>query len=245
MFNGIYAKLYDEFHSLKDYRKEVELITRQLNMVGRAHLKGLDFGCGTGNHAALFGELDIVVDGFDVSESMVEVARTKHPNLRFSTNLADLDSSYDFAYCLFDVLSYQTTVNAAKKVLEALYTRTKASGQVLIDSWNLSGVRLSPPRITSRSVESSIGTITRHVRPLDMLAQDVYALNILLIKDSREGGGGEVIDNSIHQIRAWSPEEVVSMLEEAGFYAFDLYNPANPSAEPQAEDWRFGVRARK
>ena len=241
MFNGIYAELYDQFHSSKDYRNEVNSILAQLEIAGKGNFKGLDFGCGTGNHAALFNELGISVDGYDLSQWMVEVARSKFPQLRFETDLANLGSEYDFTYCLFDVLSYQTSSSAATKLLELLYASTRIGGQVLLDSWNLSGVRLSPPTVNSRSVQSSIGTVTRIVNPTNKAVQDLYELDIVLSKDST----GEIIDRSIHLMRAWSPEIVVDMMKQIGFCDFELYNPANPSAEPRNDDWRFGIRARK
>jgi SAM-dependent methyltransferase len=241
MFNGIYAELYDEFHSSKDYKNEVNLILGKLEIAGNGDSKGLDFGCGTGNHAAILNALGISVDGYDLSNWMIEVARRKFPNLRFEANLENLESNYDFTYCLFDVLSYQTSDAAAKKLLEMLYEKTRVGGQVLLDSWNRSGVRLSPPRVNSRSVESSIGTITRHVSPVQVEVQDLYELEIVLSNDST----GETVDRSIHLIRAWSPDVVMDMMKQLGFYNFELYNPANPTAELRDDDWRFAICARK
>ncbi len=64
-------------------------------------LKGLDIGCGTGiytNHFLKFE--DIEVEGMDISENMIKIAKTKYPQIHFEQGNAEElkheDEQFDF-----------------------------------------------------------------------------------------------------------------------------------------------------
>lgn len=64
-------------------------------------LKGLDIGCGNGIYTCHFAKFDsIEIVGMDLSEHMLEIAREKHPQIRFDQgNAQELkyeDAAFDF-----------------------------------------------------------------------------------------------------------------------------------------------------
>lgn len=242
MFTGQYAELYDLFHAGKNYRKEVLEITNVLGLGDVDGLSGFDFGCGTGMHAFEFQNYGARVDGYDISEDMLGVARKRNPEIRFSSNLADFNESYDFTYSLFDVISYQITTEAARDLVANLFSKTKPGGLCLVDSWNSYGVKLDPPRINERVVNSSFGEIMRRVTPdLSQSNANMYNLRIDLLK--RETS--ETIRTEMHLLRAWSPEELLEIMSAAGFEELSIYSPSNPQMKFEVTNWRFGVRAKK
>ena len=242
MFTETYAHLYDLIHGSKNYFKEVNEILRISELENVKNLRGFDLGCGTGSHAAEFFKLGVVVDGFDVSKDMLTVAKSRYPNLNFSDSLNDFPGEYDFSYSLFDVLSYQTNESELGNLLLNLFDHTKSGGICLVDSWNSKGVRLDPPRLNERVVNSKSGEISRKVTPdLSCANQDTYGLHI----DLAEMPSGKILKNELHILRAWSPSEVINIMEKVGFRNLSIYNPTNPKIEFSEFDWRFGIKAKK
>jgi SAM-dependent methyltransferase len=242
LFNGNYALLYDSFHANKDYSIEIQSIVNSLGLEKFSNLIGLDFGCGTGLHASEFSKIGIRVDGFDRSEDMLAVARKRNSGLRFSSNLQDFKEEYDFSYSLFDVLSYQVTEEDALDLMRELFVRTKSNGYVLLDSWNSAGVLQDPPKLTERTVESSLGAITRKVIPdLSGSEEDIYPLTIQLIHQS----SNEILMSELHLVRAWSPRKVEDLMLDVGFKDISVLNLVRPNEVVQNFEWRFGIKAKK
>lgn len=242
MFTGEYAQIYDLFHAKKDYRSEINQIISVLDFEEISGLTGFDFGCGTGVHASEFFNCGVKVDGYDISQDMLLVARHKYPNLIFSNNLDDLGSNYDFTYSLFDVISYQTTTEAAMNLIKSLYLKTRPGGYSLVDSWNSNGVRIDPPKLNEREVTWNSKGIKRKVIPdLSQADSDIYKLSIDLLETESK----KILKAETHVLRAWSPEQVLEMMDRVGFKEMRLYNPSNPDLEFNPSDWRFGVKAKK
>ncbi len=242
MFSEKYAELYDLIHAEKNYASEVQNIVKILGITSLNSLRGFDFGCGTGAHASEFYKLGIVVDGYDISQDMLDVAKKKHHELKFSNNLKDFVTEYDFTYSLFDVLSYQVTEQDALMLLSALFARTKPGGVALVDSWNAVGVFRDPPKVNERLVRINDQDVVRRVTP-DLNSSDsgLYKLEIdLLIGNSKN-----VVRSEIHLIKAWAPTQIMEMMSELGFSDFELFDPKTPGHQFDELGWRFGIKAKK
>jgi len=241
VFEAKYAYLYDLFHSSKNYQNEVESIIKLLRLEDKNRLNGFDFGCGTGSHAIAFLEHGIYVDGYDQSEDMVDIARAKTSKLKFGSNFAEFRGSYSFTYSLFDVLSYQITESDAKELISRVFEKTAPGGITLVDSWNRDGVKISQPLENSRSVTTPEGEVIRKVSPRQVVRENIYELDISLYYASTN----EILQKSVHSLRAWSPAEIMEIMQDIGYRNFQVFNPAFVDAKPEPEDWRFGIRAEK
>jgi SAM-dependent methyltransferase len=242
VFSEKYAELYDLIHAEKNYASEVQNIVKVLDISTFNSLRGFDFGCGTGAHASEFYKLGILVDGYDISQDMLDVAKKKNHELKFSNNLKDFATEYDFTYSLFDVLSYQISEQDALKLLSALFARTKPGGVALVDSWNADGVFRDPPKVNERVVRTKGQDVIRRVTP-DLNSSDsgLYRLEIdLLLGDSKN-----VVRSEIHVIKAWAPTQIMEMMSELGFADLELFSLKNPGHQFNELDWRFGIKARK
>lgn len=84
-----WAKAFLNEHDNKP--KDQEILLRFSKLVGDK--KSIwDFGCGPGNTASLLKNLGIEISGLDLSEKILEQARTIHPGIHFQKgNILDLE----------------------------------------------------------------------------------------------------------------------------------------------------------
>ena len=111
---GDYARYYDLLYKDKDYQREVDYIENLINKYSKNKVKTiLDIGCGTGNHDILFAKKDYEICGIDISEEMINIAKSRMHNLNnisfFIGNSENfkLDKKFDVVVSLFHVMSYQ------------------------------------------------------------------------------------------------------------------------------------------
>lgn len=106
------APVYDAYKSVEDYSQGADLILRLARDRKKRVRTVLDAATGTGNLAAQFALRGLRVTGFDSSEHMLTIARSK-PQLSDSTllraNLSDfsgITTKFDLATCWNDCINY-------------------------------------------------------------------------------------------------------------------------------------------
>jgi ubiquinone/menaquinone biosynthesis C-methylase UbiE len=77
---GEWAEAFSGEHEKKP--KDREILRRFSQEIG-ARKPVWDFGCGPGNTAAYLKDLGVEISGLDLSEEILQQARTRHPGLRF------------------------------------------------------------------------------------------------------------------------------------------------------------------
>lgn len=112
-------------HADRQIWARIDAMLTGLAASGRTSLRVLDAGCGPGTwllrlarRAAALGFTDIAADGFDISGTMIELARgaaaaLEAPGLRLSFTVADAteplpftDGAFDVCLCLYGVLNH-------------------------------------------------------------------------------------------------------------------------------------------
>lgn len=97
----------------------------------------LDVGCGTGHWSRFFASLGYEVVGVDISEEMIQVAKTRpEPNCRFQ--VADA-LALPFGDRCFDVVAAMSTIEFVSDVslaLAEMFRCVKPNGAVLIGTLN-------------------------------------------------------------------------------------------------------------
>lgn len=135
-FSEIYDKL---MNSQIDYEfiftKIVEICRKydiELNSV-------LEAGIGSGNMAEYFLKNNISVDGFDISEEMLEKAKVKlSPFSNVNLLKGDIktffvDNKYDLIYSFFDVFNYVKNLSDIEKFLKNSREMLKEKSLILFD----------------------------------------------------------------------------------------------------------------
>lgn len=135
-----FAEIYDVVYTSrgKDYRTE----SRQVAEAIRARRPGaaslLDVGCGTGEHLALMAGTFGRVEGLEVSEAMLAVARAKLPDVEFhraDMRTFDLGRRYDAITCLFAAIAHQRSVADLEATLERFAHHLEPGGVLVFDPW--------------------------------------------------------------------------------------------------------------
>ena len=74
---GAYSKYYDLLYQDKDYAGEADYVYSLLTKYANTPRTVLELGCGTGKHAEQLAEKGLIVDGVELSETMLESAQQR------------------------------------------------------------------------------------------------------------------------------------------------------------------------
>ena len=233
-FGSQYAILYDLFHENKNYKKEVDELLSLLNYPDPKS-SILDFGCGSGKHMYELSKMGFQVDGYDKSNEMIILAKKRVHNARFTSSLKEFTQRYAIVYSLFDVMSYQNSLLQLDQYFSEISSVLEPGGIVVVDGWSQSGLKLSPPVMTNRSVIWQNRRIERRVKPVLSKIEDIYNLEISIWDEDIK------IACEIHSLRAWSLVEVVKVCARNNLELIDTFVPTQPMKKLQLNDWRFGV----
>lgn len=132
------AVYYDAVYGFKDYARE----SRKIAGVIRQKLKSggrrlLDVACGTAEHLKFLQD-EFEVEGLDVSEEMLDIARAKLPGATFHKGDMvgfDLGCEYDAVVSLFSSIGYVKTVEHLEATLVCLARHTRPGGVVVVEPW--------------------------------------------------------------------------------------------------------------
>ena len=134
------AQYYDVIYSAsgKDYEAEA----RRLHELILEHSSAsantlLDVACGTGGHLVFLTDL-YKVQGIDLDEAMLEIARQKLPNVRFHQgDMADfsLEQEFDIVVCLFSSIGYVGTGAKLELAIGNMARHAKPGGLVIVEPW--------------------------------------------------------------------------------------------------------------
>jgi SAM-dependent methyltransferase len=131
------AKYYDVVYSFKNYKDEAERIRDLILKVNPKTKTVLDVACGTGEHAYYLNEY-FQVDGLDLNERFIEIARKKNPKGQFfcgdMTNF-DLDRKYDVVLCLFSSIGYVQTLENVVRTLIQFKKHLNEGGVIILEPW--------------------------------------------------------------------------------------------------------------
>ena len=147
-FENQYAKHYDLIYEHKNYSLESKDF---INLIKRYHKTPnsfLDFGCGTGKHIDHLYKFFNFVVGFDISKSMLEIAKKKiiNNNVFFTHNKEFLlKQKFEIIGSFFDVFSYISPEDLVK-TLRLFDKITNKGSLVFIQFWNQENVLSYPPK---------------------------------------------------------------------------------------------------
>ena len=128
------AKYYDLFYKKKNYDKESTFLENLINK--RKTI--LDVGCGTGLHMHYLEEKNYQVEGLDLNEGMLEVAKTRVKGLLYQGNLLDFQpkKKYDAIISMFAVFNHLNNEQELEKAILHWYKYLNEKGILIIDLHN-------------------------------------------------------------------------------------------------------------
>lgn len=220
-FTSDYAELYDWLYSDKPYDAEVSLIHRTISELKPGSKTILDYGCGTGNHIKDFLARGYRVQGIDVNNEMLNVARSKYANnpavrfLHSSQRQTIAPHSVDVCVCLFDVLSY---MNKNEEVLDFLSYANKVlvnGGLLFFDFWYGPAVLHLRPEQRWKELQKGGRRVLRLTSP----DHDVHNCVIHVTYKVTVFEGPKVLNTfeEVHSMRYFFLPEIKLFLNDAGF----------------------------
>jgi SAM-dependent methyltransferase len=134
------ARIYDQIYlnTGKDYAAEA----RHIHQLACRHKMSsdetlLDVACGTGIHVGYLKGF-YRVQGVDVSDEMIAVAREKHPDVAFHIgDMRDfeLNRQFDVVTCLFSSIGYLESTEMLNLAVANLGKHLKPGGVLFLEPW--------------------------------------------------------------------------------------------------------------
>lgn len=131
-------RLYDLVYGFKDYpaesRRLEELIAER--QPGARSL--LDVACGTGKHLVELRARFEHVEGLDLDEGLLAVARERLPDVTFHAGnmiAFDLGRRFDVVTCLFSAIGYAVTEEKLRAAITAMAAHVEPGGVLLVEPW--------------------------------------------------------------------------------------------------------------
>lgn len=222
-----YARYYDLLYRNKDYSGEANHVHELIQTHAPQTASILEFGCGTGIHAALLAEKGYAVHGVDLSETMLEAARNRShalppqqaAKLQFSQGniqTVQLHQTFDAVIALFHVVSYQTTNAALTATFETAKQHLKPGGVFLFDCWYGPAVLSDLPVVRVKRLEDEKIQVTRIAEPaIDFNQNTVEVQYQVLIRDRQTHAVEEL--HEVHPMRYLFQPEVNLLFSQYGF----------------------------
>jgi SAM-dependent methyltransferase len=136
-YAGLHARYYDVVYADKPYQLEARFVDSLIRETGVGGGRLLDVACGSGRHAAEFSSLGWDVTGVDLSEELLELARSNAPTAHFlrqdMRHLRVPGAPFDAITCLFDAIGYAVDDDGVLATLAAFARHLSEDGALVVE----------------------------------------------------------------------------------------------------------------
>lgn len=213
-----YAEIYDLFYHDKSYKDEVAYVDKLIKDIDPAISQILEWGCGTGIHGRLLGDMGYFVHGVDSSMDMILKAQTTD---NFKCEQGDitelkLNKNYDLIISLFHVVSYQLTNNKLYRLFENAANHLAPGKLFIFDTWFTPAVYNKKPEVRVKRVSNGSKIITRIAEPIVHFDTNTVDVNYTFYSTDIVSGEQFTFSES-HTLRHFSIPEIRILSELFGF----------------------------
>lgn len=200
-----FAKYYDNFYQNKNYEKEVNFLKHFIDKEDTI----LDIGCGTGIHLSLLEQSGYNVEGLDLNEEMLEIAKTRLKCNLYNQNILDININkrYDVIISMFAVINHLKDIRELEQVLLNLKNILNTNGKIILDLHNPqnSGTKTD-------TFDNMTRTMTWNYNKETKLEES----NIVFKIDDE-------VYNDSHTFRIFSIEEIENICEKVGLKLITVF----------------------
>lgn len=230
------AGFYDLFTADVDYARWADYLERHFR-TGKLPIRTvLDLACGTGSLTCLLAERGYDMTGVDLSAEMLAVAMEKGRELSVepplflnqSMDRLDLYDTVDACVCCLDSVNYVTRPAVLRRAFQRVHLFLTPGGMFVFDInapeklMGLDGQMFMDENEDAACIWRAEYSKRRRIC--------TYGMDIF----TRTEGNLWLREEEVHEEYAYTPEELVSYLEEAGFT--DIRQFGNLSMRPPKPD---------
>lgn len=240
------AGCYDLFTADVDYARWADYLERHFR-TGKLPIRTvLDLACGTGSLTCLLAERGYDMTGVDLSAEMLAVAMEKGRELSVepplflnqSMDRLDLYDTVDACVCCLDSVNYVTRPAVLRRAFQRVHLFLTPGGMFVFDInapeklMGLDGQMFMDENEDAACIWRAEYSKRRRIC--------TYGMDIF----TRTEGNLWLREEEVHEEYAYTPEELVSYLEEAGFTDIRQFGNLSMRA-PKPDEQRIFFRARK
>ncbi|WP_329093484.1 MULTISPECIES: class I SAM-dependent methyltransferase [unclassified Streptosporangium] len=140
MYDGELPEIYDMIYRSrgKDYAEETASVARLVREARPDARSLLDMACGTGPHLAHFAELFEHVEGVELSEDMLALAKRRLPDVPLTKGDMrdfDLGRTFDAVTCMFSSIAHMADAGELDVAVSRLAHHLVPGGVLVIEPW--------------------------------------------------------------------------------------------------------------
>jgi SAM-dependent methyltransferase len=131
-------ELYDVEYGFKDYAAEAARVEELIRARSADARTLLDVACGTGKHLEQLQSRFDEVEGLDLDEGLLAIARRRLPDVRFhrgDMRTFDLGRQFDAVTCLFSSIGFALDLDALAAAVGRLAAHVAPAGVLLVEPW--------------------------------------------------------------------------------------------------------------
>ncbi len=241
---GALAESYDRLTNDVDYGAVVDFCFRLIRAEGLKVRTAVDLACGTGSVTALLAKKGIFVTGVDLSEAMLTQAENKTRGLSpkpvfVHQRLQELalPRGVDLAVCALDSLDYLTKPGDCARAIRQVYRALNPGGIFIFDVNTPEKLRAMDGQVFLDE-DDSVYCVWRgqfHEKTnICSYGMDLFQREGALWRRSFEE----------HREYAYSQEQLVGYLRQAGFIRIGVYGDRTMEP-PRPGEQRIYLKARK
>lgn len=221
-FYQILSKVYDDIFPMDE--DTLNFLTQDLKLRSRI----LDLACATGNYSLPLVQKGHAVDGIDLDEDMVGIAKEKLKGFDANIVYGDMrcikqifgDKKYNLIFCIGNSIVHLDDKNKIQELIKDIYSLLDEQGQMVIQIINYD--RITEQNIHSLPVIENKQKKLKFIRNYffeDISDKVIFKAKLIVETNNEEN---EVYENSIELI-ALRDEELNYMVKNAGFRNIHIF----------------------
>ena len=184
----------------------------------------LDVACGTGRHLEIMAPAFQHVEGLDLDDAMLQVARERLGDVPLHQDdliSFDLGRRYDAVTCLFSSIGYVMTQGRLARAVRAMARHLEPGGVLVIEPW-LRDEMLHPPWIRSEHSAGDGIVVARNSRMKRITGGTELVFSYLVTTDD-----GSRMFEETHIMGTFTIEQFGEAFASAGL-SFEFLDPGTP-----------------
>lgn len=230
-----FAEVYDAYVRADFHEDYYHLIKKVLNRLKFKPKTILDLACGTGKLAKLFLDHGYVVEGLDISENMLRIAKKRGLKV-YQGDMVDfkLGVKYDLIICAYDSLNYILEKSDLQKCFNSVNKHLNFEGIFIFDMNSDYKINVVLP--TFKTDYHKIGDT--ELIWLNAYQRNMWVGELVIFEKTRNGKYRRFYDK--HVEKAYKMNTIKKMLEKANFEILENFSDYKfKKIEKDSKRWFF------